>query len=331
MRVLAGDIGGTKTIIQVADIFPASYKVLYEKKYASNDYNDFMVLVKEFVKEAASEVDMILSSACFGVAGPVRNGCSKITNLPWTIEESVLSKALGIPHVLLVNDFQAVGYGLAALQDDDVVVLQEGEEEVQGPRIILGAGTGLGEGVMYWHEGHYEILPSEGGHVDFAPTDADQLELYRYLKNKLNRVSYEDVVSGTGLKNIFSFLRSTDPASVSQQMEIALQEEDHAAVISHYALQDKDALAVKALDMFCRIYGAQAGNLALTALATGGVYIAGGIAAKNIDVIKQGGFIRAFNNKGPMSVLLNNMPVKVVMNPKVGLMGAAMVATRVKN
>ncbi|NOX43647.1 MAG: glucokinase [Gammaproteobacteria bacterium] len=331
MRVLAGDIGGTKTLCQVADVFPNSYKVLFEKKYESKSYEDFLPLVKEFLKEAASQADMILNGACLGVAGPVTENFARTTNLPWILDGAQLSKELGIPHVRLINDFQAVGYGLEILRAEDFVVLQDGVAELHGPRVILGAGTGLGEGVMYWNQDHYDILPSEGGHSDFAPTNPAQVELYQFLKNKLPRVSNEDVISGKGLANIFSYLRSLDESQVTREFDIALNDGDIASVVSRFALQKKNPLALQALDMFCQIYGAQAGNLALTCLATGGVYIAGGIAAKNIGRLKEGGFMSAFADKGKMSVLMNKIPVKVVVNENVGLMGSALAATRLKN
>jgi len=328
MRVLAGDIGGTKSLCQVADVFPNSYRVIFEKKYESQLYPGFLPLVKEFVKEAASQADMILNSACFGVAGPVTENFARTTNLPWILDGVQLSKELGIPHVRLINDFQAIGYGLEALRAEDFVVLQEGVEELHGARVILGAGTGLGEGVMYWQQDHYSILPSEGGHSDFAPTDSSQIELYQFLKTSMPRVSNEDVISGKGLINIFTHFRSNDESQMSREMNIALQEGDQAMVISEFALENKSPLAVNALDMFCRIYGAQAGNLALTCLAKGGVYIAGGIAAKNIEKLKDGGFMSAFSDKGKMAGLMKKIPVKVVMNENVGLMGAAVVAAR---
>ncbi len=331
MRVLAGDIGGTKTILQIADVYPNDYKTLYEKKYDSKAYEDFLPLLKEFMKDAASQTDMILNSACFGVAGPVSDNFARTTNLPWILDGAQLSKELVIPNLRLINDFQAIGYGLDALRDEDVVLLQEGVEVLHGPRAILGAGTGLGEGIMYWDQDHYDILPSEGGHADFAPTDMTQVELYRFLRNKMTRVGYENVISGSGLGNIFDYLCSVDGAKVTHELEIALQKEDRASAISRIALQGKDPLAMQALNIFTQVYGAQAGNLALTCLATGGVYIAGGIAAKNIEKLKDGIFIKAFTDKDKMSVLLEKMPVKVVMNPNVGLMGAALAASRLKS
>ena len=330
MRVMAGDIGGTKTLLHIADVFPNSFNVVFEKKFDSHSYDDFSLLLKDFIKEAASQADMVISSACFGVAGPVKDNVADITNLPWFIDGAKISKETGIPRVRLINDFQAVGYGLEFLQEDDIETLQEGVEESQGPRVIIGAGTGLGEGVMYWQQDHYEIIPSEGGHSDFAPVDSVQMELLRYMLKQHDRVSYEQVISGKGLVNIFSYLRSIEPGPVSHELNTALQNDDNAAAISHFALQENDALAKKALSLFCKIYGAQTGNLALTCLATGGVYIAGGVAAKIITEIKAGGFMQAFCDKGKMSGLLENMPVKVVMNPKVGLIGAAYAATRLK-
>jgi len=331
MRVLAADIGGTKTLCQVADVFPHSYKVIYEKRYDSQAFENFLPLVKEFLKEAAGQADMILKSACMGVAGPVTENFARLTNLPWIIDGAQISKELGIPNVRLINDFQAVGYGLEALKLEDITVFQEGVEELHGTRVILGAGTGLGEGVMYWNQDHYDILPSEGGHTDYAPTDATQLDLYRFLSNKQKRVCFEDIISGKGLVNIYDYFSSLEEEHMTRELDAAMKEGDPASVISQFAIQNNHPLALKSLELFFQAYGAQAGNLALTCLATGGVYIAGGIAAKNISKMQDSGFMAAFTNKGKMAALMNKLPVRVITNEHIGLMGAAMAASRAKN
>lgn len=329
MRVLAGDIGGTKTLLQIADIFPNSFRVVYEQAYESQRYPEFQLLAKEFLKSAATHVDLILSSACFGVAGPVTGREARITNLPWRINADACARELKISNVALINDFQAVGYGIDGLAEADVVSLQEGSEQAGAPRVVIGAGTGLGEGLLVWSGDRYEILASEGGHVEFGPTDELQIELLKYMRTRFDRVTYERVVSGPGLVNIYSFLREREPKRESAVLANTLNEGDAAANITRFALEKNDELARQALDLFCAVYGAQAGNLALTCLAQGGVYVAGGIAPKIIDKLKDGIFMQAFRNKGRMAPLLDAMPVRVIVNPKVGLIGAALMAARI--
>lgn len=329
MRVLAGDIGGTKTLLQIADIFPNTFRVMFEKSYESRRYPDFLPLVKEFLKSATAHTDLILSSACFGVAGPVKEREARTTNLPWRIDADACVRELKINNIALINDFQAVGYGIDGLEDKDFVSLQEGVEQPAGPRVVIGAGTGLGEGFLVWNGDRYDIFPSEGGHVDFGPTDDIQLELLNYLRARFGRVTYERVVSGPGLENIYAFLRERDPRAESPELKNALSSGEGPAAISRFAAEHNDGLATQALEIFCDVYGAQAGNLALTCLPTGGVYIAGGIAPKIIEKLKTGTFMHAFKNKGRMQPLLEALPVRVIVNPKVGLIGAALMAARI--
>ncbi len=329
MRVLAGDIGGTKTLLLIADMFPTTFRVVYEQSYESRRYPEFLPLVKEFLKSAAARTDLILSSACFGVAGPVTQRTARTTNLPWRIDADACVRELKINTIALINDFHAVGYGIDGLDDEDIVTLQAGVEQPAGPRVVIGAGTGLGEGFSVRNGDRHDIFPSEGGHVDFGPTDDIQLELLKYLRARFGRVTYERVVSGPGLENIYAFLRERDPNAESPELKAALGSGDAAATISSFAVEHNDTLAARALEIFCNVYGAQAGNLALTCLPTGGVYIAGGIAPKIIPTLKTGTFMHAFSNKGRMQPLLEAMPVRVIMNPKVGLIGAALMAARI--
>lgn len=329
MRVLAGDIGGTKTLLQIADIFPNTFRVVFEKSYESRRYPEFLPLVKEFLKSATAHTDLILSSACFGIAGPVAEREARTTNLPWRINADSCVKELKINNIALINDFQAVGYGIDGLADEDFATLQAGTGRPGGPRVVIGAGTGLGEGFLVWNGDRYDIFPSEGGHVDFGPTDDIQVDLLKYLRARFDRVTYERVVSGPGLESIYMFLRERDPQAESPELKNALSGGDAAATISLFALEHNDNLAMQALDIFCSAYGAQAGNLALTCLPTGGVYIAGGIAPKILDKLKHGTFMHAFGNKGRMKPLLDSLPVRVIMNPKVGLIGAALLAARI--
>ncbi|OGT21928.1 MAG: glucokinase [Gammaproteobacteria bacterium RBG_16_57_12] len=329
MRVLAGDIGGTKTLLQVVDVDPLGCRQVWEQRFDSQSYGDFSALLAEFLDHAQQQSPGMIESACLGVAGPVVNAQARITNLPWTIDARQLMSKYRLPHVSLINDFQAIGYGIGGLRETDFVTLQSGQPRPRGPRALIGAGTGLGEGLMLWMDNHYEVLPSEGGHVDFAPTTSRQMDLLQHLAQRMERVSYECIVSGPGLVRIHEFLCAAGPLRPSAAFAAALQSaDDPAACISQHALQGNEPIAEQTLELFLEIYGAQAGNLALTVLASGGVYIAGGIAPKLIDRLRDGTFIRAFNHKSPMSGLTSAMPVKVVMNPHVGLIGAALKAAR---
>lgn len=327
MAILAGDIGGTKTLLQLAEPNGGRFELLYEQRYPSADFSDFLPVVQQFLASAPAEAKANMTGACFGVAGPVSGRSAVTTNLPWKLEADQLEQTLGIPHVRLINDFQAVGYGIEALDDADLVTLQEGNANPKGTRIVIGAGTGLGQGLLVWQDDHYEVVASEGGHSSFAPIDELQIGLLKYLKTQFEWPTWERVASGRGLVNIFNFLAQTEP--VTDALKLALQAGDQGAAISQFGLSGEDATASKALDLFVKIYGAQTGNFALTALATGGVYVAGGVAPKIIRKIQEGGFLLAFLDKyDKMQPLLKAMPVKVVMNQHVGLLGCAVAASR---
>lgn len=328
MRVLAGDIGGTKVLLQTADLTDGEYEVIDEIRYDSAAYGDFSDLLAEYLATTGTARPDRPQVACFGVAGPVHGDEARTTNLPWVLKTDALERQAGLRKVRLINDFQAVGYGIETLGADDVVTLQEGENRPFGLRAIIGAGTGLGHGMVGWQGTYFEVYPSEGGHADFAPTDGLQIELLQYLMERFEHVSYERVVCGRGLVNIYNFLRDTGKADESAAVRAAATSGDAAAAISQAALDDGDELASLALDTFVKIYGAQAGNLAVTCLARGGVYIAGGIAPKIIDKLTEGGFVRAFCNKGQMRSVVEAIPVRVIVNPKVGLQGAAVAASR---
>jgi glucokinase len=312
--ILAADIGGTKTLLQLTH---ADGTVLREQRYDSAAYADFETLLDEFLR-AANSAD--IAAACIAVAGPVTGAQAKVTNLPWLIRADALQQRFAIPHLRLINDFQAVGYGIDALTANDLLVLQTGRAEAQAPRAVIGAGTGLGEGILVWQQGHYEALPTEGGHVDFAPTSAVQRDFLAYMCERQARLSYEEVLSGKGLVNLYRFFVQRHGAT-----PLAL-DFDAAAVSS--AAERGDEPAAQAVEMFVRIYGAQAGNLALTCLAAGGVYIAGGIAPRLRERIADGSFITAFRDKGPMKSLLTHYPVTLILDTQVGLKGAALVARR---
>jgi glucokinase len=329
MILLAGDIGGTKTLLQLSRCSPGGLEVLHEKRYASAEYGEFLALASQFVEESFQLTGVRPSRACFGVAGPVNGREAKTTNLPWTLNADALEACLKIERVRLINDFQSVGYGVDALKNEDIVTLQHGIERPHETRVIIGAGTGLGQAFLVWQGEHYEIVASEGGHADFAPADDDQVELLRYLRRRYRWATWERAVSGRGLVNIFEYLVERDHAPLSVSLQEAMLDEDHAAVISRFGMLGQDPTAAKALQIFVALYGAQAGNLALTGLATGGVYLAGGVAPKIIDKLKDGTFMDAFNNKEErMQPLLKAMPVRVIVNPNVGLLGSAIAASR---
>jgi glucokinase len=326
MRVLAGDIGGTNTRLVIAEVSGARVQVLTERRYASGQYAGLAEILRAFGSDAGCE------TACFAVAGPIQHDgerqFARITNLPWQIDSESLTRELHGARVRLINDFQAVGYGIEALTAPDLVTLQAGRPVAHGPRAVLGAGTGLGQTVCVWQGDHYEALPTEGGHAHFAPTSGLEDELLRHQRKRHGRVSCERILSGGGLVQIYEFLKQRGEARESPDVAAAMRAGDPGAAISDAALARRDALCGQALDLFVRIYGAHAGDLALSVLATGGVYLAGGIAPKIIARLRDGEFLRAFNDKGRMAPLVQAMPVHVVMNESVGLLGAALTAAR---
>ncbi len=322
MHILAGDIGGTHTRLRIAECAANRCRALRDRRFASRDYAGFDEILRAFLKDATWPIDGV----CLAVAGPVaqaaRGQSVRLTNLPWRIDGDSLARAFGFPRVRLINDFQAVGYGIEALGEDAFVVLQKGEPVRHAPRAVIGAGTGLGQAILVWQGERYASIATEGGHVDFGPTDELQIELARHLIRRHGHASYELVLSGPGLMRLYNFLRDTGVAVESRGMTQALQTGDPAAALTQAALARTDALATATVDLFVRIYGAQAGNLALAAGAKGGLYIAGGIAPRIVELLANGTFLQAFRNKGGMSALAAAIPVMVVMNPNVGLLGA---------
>ncbi len=319
MRVLAGDIGGTKTLLQLAEVVGQRCRVYHEQRFVSNDWSDLLTMVVAFLQSFSQ--DLLPESACFGVAGPVQENQVTVTNLSWpSLVAGELAQSLKIKRVAFINDFQAVGYGLAALVPEDVAILQVGQERPGQPRALLGAGTGLGQGILVWREqeGYYP-LATEGGHVDFAPVDGEQQALLTFLQARYSHVSYERILSGPGLVALYQFIASQHGQWIGDK---------DPATITTAALTGTDPWALAALALFVRIYGQQAGNLALTCLAQGGVYLAGGIAPRILPVLRDGSFMRAFLAKGRFAPLLATVPVRVVLNSRVGLLGAALVAAQ---
>lgn len=326
-RILAGDIGGTKTLLRLAELEPGATgagRAVAESRYASGDYADLAPMLDDFLDGQADAVD----AACLAVAGPVQGDraqqTARLTNLPWALDSQRIGAALGGVPSRLVNDFQAVGYGIDALGPDDLAPLQDRAPEPGRPRVVVGAGTGLGVTLLFWSGDHYEAVPTEGGHADFAPTDARQEALLRHLRGRYGRVSWERVVSGPGLAAIYRFL--LEEAGGDAATDPVLTAPDPAAAVSERA--DTDPRAGAALELFLAAYGTVAGNLALTCLAYGGVYIAGGIAPRLLDRMREGPFLEAFTAKGRMRPLVEAMPVRVVTEPQVGLLGAVVAAGR---
>lgn len=327
MKVLAGDVGGTKTLLQISEFdSPRSRaRVIYQQEYVSRAYTDFTALLKECLDHAGQPG---LDGACLAVAGPIsdhaRGQSAQLTNLPWHLETRALADALHTPKVQLINDFQAAAHGIEALEPDDLVTLQQGESSPHAPRLIAGAGTGFGAALLIGQGGRAQALATEAGHAAFAPLDQLQSEFLHHLSGHYGRVSYERILSGAGLVHIYDFLS----ARAGRMQNADAKGDARAAEITARALRGEEALAQEALDMFTRIYGAYAGDLALITLARGGVYIAGGIAPRIVSQLQSGSFMRAFTDKGRMSDMVRAMPVHVVLNPKIGLMGAALAAAR---
>ncbi len=330
MAILAGDIGGTKTLLALAVPNESGFDTLYEKRFVSADFPQFEPMVENFLTDAKqhlSHADCLPEAACFGVAGAVSGRTARTTNLPWLMDADRLQNQFNIAEVRLINDFQSIGYAIEALKQEDIVTLQTGREITGGTRVIIGAGTGLGQGFLTWQNGRYEVVASEGGHASFSPGNDLEIELLQYLRKKFGHATWERVVSGRGLVNVFDFLLSSNKAKESAALNQARKNEDPAAAISRFALDGKDELAVQAMHLFVQLYGAQTGNLALYGLATGGVYVAGGVAPKIIDKLTDGTFIQAFTDKEPrMQDLLKSMPVHVVINQHVGLLGSMVAA-----
>jgi glucokinase len=324
MIVLAGDVGGTNARLALAEVNGASVRVLRESRYNSRDYPGLGPIVRRFCQEA----DLRAHRACFGVACPIDGDDCIAPNLPWTINVHRLAAEIEIPATTLINDFVAVGHGIELLGGSDLATLQEGIAVKGGPIALIGAGTGLGQGLLLWERTHYGVLPSEGGHADFAPCGALQARLLQFLSAEFGHVSWERLLSGPGLVNIYRYLVVAGVAPEQTAIRAELEREDPAAVIVRHGLARTDPLCDRALDLFCAIYGAQAGNLALTVVATGGVYIAGGIAPRIVDRLRAGLFMTAFRDKGRLSDLVSHIPVHVVINANVGLLGAAAVAGR---
>ncbi len=319
--ILAGEIGATNTRLAAFETEGNRLQLVVEKIYASQSRAGLPEILTEFIRTEGIPVD----SACFGVAGPVRGGRCKISNLAWTLDAKELATQLKLSSVGLLNDLEAYAYGIDALGDSEFVTLNEGSEEAEGNRAVVSARTGLGVAGMYWDGRRHRPFACEGGHTDFAPRNDLESKLLSYLKTRDGgRISYERIVSGPGIKNIYDFLRDSRTAEEPDWLKKEISEApDPPAAISRLALESKAPICEQALSIFVSVYGAQTGNCALTFMSTGGIFIGGSIAAKILPKMKEPIFMEAFLDKGRMAHLLKDMPVKIVLNDDAGILGAA--------
>jgi glucokinase len=317
--ILAGDIGGTNTRLALVEATNDELKIVAEKTFPSRERTSLEAALAEFLSLHSCD----LTSASFGIAGPVREGRCEATNLPWVVDSKAVAKRLHLKRVGLINDLEANAYGLAVLRSKDFVVLNKGARNARGNMAIISAGTGLGEAGMYWDGKMHRPFPSEGGHTDFAPRNHLEIELLDYSLKRYRRVSYERLVSGPGLVNVYQFLRDTGKAGEPPWLAEKIRHGEAAPIISEHALDGKSLLCIQALEIFVSLYGAEAGNLALKVMAIGGVFLGGGIAPKIVEKLREAEFMNAFTAKGRMRPLLQDIPVKVIMNPKTALLGAA--------
>jgi glucokinase len=319
--ILAGEIGATRTRLAAFDSDNNKLQLVVEKTFPSQEQpGGLPELIANFIKTEGVGVQ----SACFGVAGPVKGGRSKISNLPWVIDAKELAKQLKLSSVGLINDLEAYAYGIDALESKDFITLSEGSEDAEGNQAVISARTGLGIAGMYWDGFRHHPFACEGGHMDFAPRNALEVELAEYVRKKYGHVSFERILSGPGIKNIYDFLRETkkfeEPAWLRDEVNGAV---DPPAVISRAALDGKAEICDQTLTMFVSIYGAATGNCALIFMSRGGIFIGSSIAAKIVPKMTQPNFMQAFFDKGRMEAVLRDMPVKIVLNDNAGIIGAA--------
>ncbi|HJV36420.1 glucokinase [Geomonas sp.] len=318
MLILAGDVGGTSTRLAYFEEQGGELVALAEGRYPSREHSSLVEIVSRFV----SQHRLTAERACFGIAGPVLDGRVRTPNLPWHIDSRELAQLLELPQVRLINDLEANTYGIAALKKEDLFTLNPGTPDPTGTIAVVSAGTGLGQSLAYWTGAHHRPLPSEAGHADFAPRNEVESDLLLYLQAKHGRVSYERIVSGPGLLNIYQFLRDRHYFSEQAEISAAMHAGDPPAVITTAALAGNCPLCVKALDIFLAVYGAESGNAALRFLATGGVYLGGGIPPRILDKLKGPTFMVAFSSKGRLSALVQSIPVHVILQEKTALLGA---------
>jgi len=328
MKILAGDIGGTKTRLAIVDVEGAQVRILHEVSYPSRDYAEFGILLEDFLH--ASPRDFRAGTAAFGIAGPVQGRAVHTTNLPWRIDADALQRQFGFSCTLL-NDLEATAYGLPALGTEDLLILQAGAESACGNAAVIAAGTGLGEAGLYWDGKNHQPFATEGGHASFSPSNTQEFALLRHLQLQHQHVSWERVVSGMGLLSLHEFLRQYRNVAAPEWLSAEMRDGDAAAAIANAALAGRDEICAATLEWFVRLYGAEAGNLALKVMSRGGLYLGGGIAPKILPLLRSGIFMEAFLGKGRMRPLLEAMPVKVILNDRAALYGPALRAAQLAN
>jgi glucokinase len=319
--ILAGDIGGTKTNLGLFNLVDGRLEAKRQQSFPSRESPNLESIVAEFVEQT----DDRIIAACFGIAGPVIDGRVSTPNLAWVVDSDLLARQLELRSVTLLNDLEATGHGIAELGPAELLILNEGTPS-EGNRALIAAGTGLGVASLYWDRKHYDVSASEGGHVDFAPRNEIEIELLRFMLKQHARVSVERVLSGPGFFNIYNFLRSTGRGEETPEFAERLETDDPSRVVAKAALEGESPMAVQAMEIFTSIYGAVAGNVALTTLAIGGVYVGGGIAPKIKEKLEDGTFMRAFVDKGRLTGLMKTIPVRVILNERTALLGAARMA-----
>jgi glucokinase len=325
--ILAGDIGGTNARLAYFDAERGKPRMVAERVYPSRESRGLDEIVMKFVSSQPQKPDL----ACFGVAGPVRNGRVETSNLPWMVDSAELAAELGLPTALLINDLEANAWGIAELREENLVALNHVKGPVGGNQAVVSAGTGLGEAGLFWNGEKYEVFASEGGHCDFAPRNELEIELLRHLSTRFGHVSVERIVSGPGLVNVYRFLRDTHRGEEPEWLTDQMAHGDPAAAISGAALTGKSPLAEHALDLWISIYGAEAGNVAIKLMAMGGIFLGGGIAPRLVSRLSGPLFMQAFTSKGRMQALLESIPVKVIVYDKIALFGAARYAITKNN
>ena len=317
--ILAGDIGGTNARLAYFQPQNGHLRLVSERVFPSREHSELGDIVSQFLNDSGTRPEV----ACFGIAGPVRNGRVETSNLPWVIEQSRLAKQIHLPGTLLINDLEASAWGIGALTSADLVPLNHVNGPTVGNQGVIAPGTGLGEAGLFWDGSRHQVFACEGGHTDFGPQGDLQTELVRSLQARFGHVSYERILSGPGLVNVYEFLRDSGHGKESPEFTAAQKKGDPAAAISRAAMEGTDSLAEKALDLWISVYGAEAGNLALKVMATGGLFLAGGISPKILAKLKGPLFMQSFLDKGRLRPLMESIPVQVVTNEKAGLLGAA--------
>jgi glucokinase len=315
--ILAGDIGGTKTWLALFNDVKKR-EIVKHAKFSSQKYPSLEEIIQEFLQDEK----IVPSHACFGVAGPVNNNISKVTNLPWTIDAEKIQTSLKIPRVFLINDLEANAWGIRCLKEDELYVISEGKEGMQGNQGLISAGTGLGEAGLYYNGKEHIPFASEGGHCNFAPVDEEEIEIFRYFHKMYGHVSYERLLCGKGLINLYNFYLEVKKERELPELKEKMKGDDPAKLIHEYAISKQCNACVLATNKFLSIYGAETGNVALKFLTLGGMYIGGGIAPKMIEMIKEGQFFRSFIDKGRFDKLLSTVRLQVILNPHTALLGA---------